>query len=142
MHEELRRIHQSAEYITEEIESTILLASNVFYLIEQGVDAHTALDPETLTADECRAREPESTILINRLQEHRKVIEHIMRIYEVTVSEVKNCNHPTLLSRLEKDIKWKIIDLLCEVLNKEFLVDCYQIKLEFRQNMMNFARIE
>ncbi|GIY45357.1 hypothetical protein CEXT_437991 [Caerostris extrusa] len=60
MHEELRRIHQSAEYITEEIESTILLASNVFYLIEQGVDAHTALDPETLTADESVVRESQS----------------------------------------------------------------------------------
>ncbi|GIY98538.1 hypothetical protein CEXT_439501 [Caerostris extrusa] len=122
MHEDLRRIYQSLELITEEIESTILIASNVFYLIEQTVYAHTALDPETLTADECRAREPESTILINRLQEHRKDIEHIMRMYEVTVGEVKDSNLPTLLSRLESDIKWKIKDLFNQVLYKEFLV--------------------
>ncbi|GIX85372.1 hypothetical protein CDAR_264731 [Caerostris darwini] len=141
MNEDLRRIYQGLEHITEEIESTILLASNVFNRIEQGVYAHTELDPEPLTADECRAREPESTILINRLQEHRKGIEHIMRMYEVTVCEVKNCNHPTLLSRLERDIKWKIRDLFNKVLYKEFLVYCYQIKLEFRQKT-NFARHE
>ncbi|GIX96200.1 hypothetical protein CDAR_433711 [Caerostris darwini] len=95
MHEDLRLIHQCLEYITQEIENTILLASDVFYLIEQGVDAHTALDPETITPEECRAREPESKIVINRLQEHRKIIEHIMRMYEVTVRKVKNSNHPT-----------------------------------------------
>ncbi|GIX85389.1 hypothetical protein CDAR_264811 [Caerostris darwini] len=60
MHEDLRLIHQCVEYITQEIENTILLASDVFYLIEQGVDAHTALDPETITPEECRAREPKS----------------------------------------------------------------------------------
>ncbi|GIY04695.1 hypothetical protein CEXT_281101 [Caerostris extrusa] len=139
MHEDLRRIYQSLELITEEIESTILIASNVFYLIEQGVYALTALDPETLNGDECRAREPESTFLINRLQEHRKDIEHIMRMYEVTVGEVKDRNLPTLLSRLESDIKWKIKDLFNQVLYKELLVYCYQIKLEFRQNLTNFA---
>ncbi|GIY45365.1 hypothetical protein CEXT_438031 [Caerostris extrusa] len=81
-------------------------------------------------------------ILISRLQEHRKVIENLMRMYEVTVLEVKNSDHPTLLSRLERDIKKKIRDLLYKVLCKEFLVYCYQIKLEFRQNMTNFARSE
>ncbi|GIX77977.1 hypothetical protein CEXT_570591 [Caerostris extrusa] len=142
MHEDLRRIHQCLEYKTEEIENTISLASDVFYLIEQGVDAHTGLDPETLNADECRAREPESKIVINLLQEHRKVIENLMRMYQVTVREVKNSNHPTLLSRLERDIKRKIRDLLYKVLCKEFLAYCYKIKLEFRQNMTNFARSE
>ncbi|GIX85369.1 hypothetical protein CDAR_264711 [Caerostris darwini] len=139
MHEDLRRIYQRLEHITDEIEDTILLASNVFYHIEQTVSAHTALDPETLTADECRAREPESTILINQLQKHRKGIQYIMEIYVATVREVKNCNHPTLLSGLERNIKWKIRYLLYKVLYKEFLVDCYQIKLEFRHNLTNFA---
>ncbi|GIY67793.1 hypothetical protein CDAR_458621 [Caerostris darwini] len=140
MHEDLRRSHQCLEYITEEIENTISLASDVFYLIEQGVDAHTALEPETLTADECRAREPESKILINRLQEHRKVTENLMRMYEVTVRKVMNCNHPTLLSRMERDIKRKIRDLLYKVLCKEFLAYYYKIQLEFCQNMTNFKR--
>ncbi|GIX98354.1 hypothetical protein CDAR_458101 [Caerostris darwini] len=139
MHEDLRRIHQCLEYITEELENTILLISNVFNPMEKGVFAHTALDPETLTAHECCARERESTILINLLQDHRKVIENIMRMYEVTVCEVKNCNHPTLLSRMEGDIKYKIRDLFNKVLYKEFLVYCYQIKLELRQNMTDHA---
>ncbi|GIX77978.1 hypothetical protein CEXT_570601 [Caerostris extrusa] len=136
MHEDLRRIYQRLEHLTDVIEDTILLISYVLNHIEQAhVYAHTALDPVTLTADECRAREPESTILIDQLQNHRKKIERIMEVYVETVREVKNCNHPTLLSRLERDIKWKIRDLLYKVLYNEFLVDCYQIKLEFRQNM-------
>ncbi|GIY30424.1 hypothetical protein CDAR_23041 [Caerostris darwini] len=142
MHEDLRQIYQYLEQIAEKLENTILTASNVFSHIEQAVNAHTALDPETLTADECRAREPKSTILINRLQELRNDIEHIMRMYEVAVGEVKDCNHPTLLSRLESHIKWKIKDLFNKVLYKEFLVYCYQIKLEFRQNLTNFAGSE
>ncbi|GIY16511.1 hypothetical protein CEXT_69461 [Caerostris extrusa] len=139
MHEDLRRIYRSLEITTEEIESIILLASNVFYHLKQGVYAHTTLDPETLTADECRAREQVSTILINLLQEHRQDIEYIMRMYEVTVGEVKDCNLPILLSRLESDIKWKTEELFNKVLYKEFLGYCYQIKLEFRQNLTNFA---
>ncbi|GIY04704.1 hypothetical protein CEXT_281151 [Caerostris extrusa] len=108
MDENLRRIHQYLEHMTEEIENTILLASNIFNRIEQVVYAHTSLDPETLTADECHAREPESTILINLLQELRKEIEHIMKIYGIIVCEVKNQNHPTFLHSLERDIEWKI----------------------------------
>ncbi|GIX85375.1 hypothetical protein CDAR_264751 [Caerostris darwini] len=136
MHEDLRRIYQRLERLTDVIEETISLVSYVLYHIEQThVYAHTALDPETLTADECRAREPESTILFDQLQKYRMKIERIMEVYVETVREVKNCNHPTLLSRLERDIKWKIRDLLYKVLYNEFLVDCYQIKLEFRQNM-------
>ncbi|GIX85367.1 hypothetical protein CDAR_264701 [Caerostris darwini] len=131
MDEELREVHQNLERITEDLENIILLASNVFNLIEQGVYAYTALDPETLTADECRAREPESTILIKGLQEHRKEIENIMKIYELTVGEVNKRNHPTLLHRLERDIKWKIGELLQKVFYKELLIDCYRIKLEF-----------
>ncbi|GIY41821.1 hypothetical protein CEXT_802111 [Caerostris extrusa] len=142
MHEDLRRIYQRLAHITDEIEDSILIVSYASNDMEQAVNAHTALDPETLTADECRAREPESTILINRLQEHRKDIEHIMRMYEVTVGEVRNCNHPTLLSRLEGDIKRKIRNLLYKVIGKEFLVYFYKIQLEFRQNMTNFARSE
>ncbi|GIY41819.1 hypothetical protein CEXT_802091 [Caerostris extrusa] len=142
MHEVLRRIYQCLEYITEEIENNILPASNVFKRIKQDVCVHTALDPETLTADECRAREPELAILINRLQKHRKGIENIMEVYMVTVREVMNCNHPTLLFRLESDIKRKIRDLWYEVSYEEFLVDCYKNKLEFRQNVTNFERSE
>ncbi|GIY94871.1 hypothetical protein CEXT_612461 [Caerostris extrusa] len=142
MDEEIREVHQNLEEITEYLENIILLASNVFNSVEQTVYAHTALDPETLTADECRAREPESTILINGLQEHRKEIENLMKIYELTVGEVKKRNHPTLFDRLEMDIKWKIGELLQKVLYKELLIDCYQIKLEFRQNVSIFARSE
>ncbi|GIX85379.1 hypothetical protein CDAR_264771 [Caerostris darwini] len=139
MHEDLRRIHQCLEYIIDEIESTNLLSSNAFSHMEQAVNAHTALDPETLTADECRAREPETTFLFNRLKKHRKGIENIMEVYMLTEREVRNCDYPALLLRLERDIKWKIRSLLYEVLYQEFLVDCYQIKLEFRQNITNFA---
>ncbi|GIX96201.1 hypothetical protein CDAR_433721 [Caerostris darwini] len=142
MDEHLRRIHQCLEHKTEEIENTILLASNVFNRIEQDVYAHISLDPETLTADECLALEIESTILIKRLQEQQKVIKHLMKFFDVTVREVEYSNHPSLLSRLERDIKWKIRGLLNNVLYKEFLVDCYKIKLQFRQNMSNIARRE
>ncbi|GIY41820.1 hypothetical protein CEXT_802101 [Caerostris extrusa] len=142
MDENLRRIHQYVEHITEELEKTILLASNVFCHLEQAVYRLTANDPAGLTADEYRARERQTAILINRLQEHRKVIKHLMEFYDVTMSEVENSNHPTLLHRLEKDIKWKIRDLLYKVLYKELLVDIYQVKLELRQNMSNFARSE
>ncbi|GIX96198.1 hypothetical protein CDAR_433691 [Caerostris darwini] len=142
MHEHLRRIYQCLEYITAEIENTILPASNVFNRLKLDVYAHTALDPETLTADECRVIEPELSILINRLQKHRKGIENMMEVYIVTVREVRNCNHPTLLSRLESDIKWKIRNLLYEVLYEEYLVDCYKIKLEYHQNVTNFALSE
>ncbi|GIY30890.1 hypothetical protein CDAR_309481 [Caerostris darwini] len=72
MNEDLRRIHQCVEYITHEIESAILLTSNAFCHMEQAVNTHTTLDPGTLTADECRAREPETTFLINRLQKASK----------------------------------------------------------------------
>ncbi|GIX70246.1 hypothetical protein CEXT_245861 [Caerostris extrusa] len=75
MHEDLRRIHRCLEYITEEIESTISLASDVFYLIEQGVDAHTELDPETLTVDECRARE--QTQVMHKLQFQKLEIQKL-----------------------------------------------------------------
>ncbi|GIY67795.1 hypothetical protein CDAR_458631 [Caerostris darwini] len=68
MDENLRGINQYLEYKFEKIENSLFRASNVFNRLEQAVFVHTALDPETLTADECRAREPESTILINRLQ--------------------------------------------------------------------------
>ncbi|GIY72797.1 hypothetical protein CDAR_391541 [Caerostris darwini] len=140
MNEDLRRIHQCVEYITHEIESAILLTSNAFCHMEQAVNTHTTLDPGTLTADECRAREPETTFLINRLQKHRKGIENIMEVCMLTEREVRNCNYPALLFRLERKIKGKIRGLLYEVLYQEFLVDCYQIKLECRQNMPNFAR--
>ncbi|GIY04706.1 hypothetical protein CEXT_281161 [Caerostris extrusa] len=101
MNEDLRRIHQYLEYITEEIESTIFFASSAFCHMEQAVNAHIALDPETLTADECRARESERTFLFNRVQKYRKGIENIMEVYMVTEREVRNCNYPALLFRLK-----------------------------------------
>ncbi|GIY30887.1 hypothetical protein CDAR_309461 [Caerostris darwini] len=87
MDENLRRIQQYLGHMNEAIENTILLASNIFNRMEQVVDAHTSLDPETLTADECHARESELTILINRLQELRKETENIMNIYEIIVCD-------------------------------------------------------
>ncbi|GIY72801.1 hypothetical protein CDAR_391561 [Caerostris darwini] len=134
MDENLRRIQQYLGHMNEAIENTILLVSNIFNRMEQVVDAHTSLDPETLTADECHARESELTILINRLQELRKETENIMNIYEIIVCDVRNQNHSTLLHRLERDIKWKIRDLLNKGLYLEFQVVCYQITLEFPQN--------
>ncbi|GIX85384.1 hypothetical protein CDAR_264791 [Caerostris darwini] len=91
MDENLRRIHEFLEYKFKAVENILLLASNRFNGLEQAVNAHTALDPETLTADECRAREPESTILINRLQVLRKAIDHIQKAYEIIVC--KNLKH-------------------------------------------------
>ncbi|GIY94869.1 hypothetical protein CEXT_612441 [Caerostris extrusa] len=126
--------------MTEEIENNILLNSNVFNRIEQDVYVHISLDPETLTADECLSREIESTILIYHLQEQQKVIKHLMKFFDVTVREVENFNHPTLSSRLERDIKWKISGLLDNMLHKEFLVDCYKIKLQFRQKHVEFCK--
>ncbi|GIY67798.1 hypothetical protein CDAR_458651 [Caerostris darwini] len=73
MDENRSRIFQYLEQITEEIENTIVLASNVFYYLQQAVYVYIMLEPEILTADECRAREQESTILINRLQEFRTI---------------------------------------------------------------------
>ncbi|GIY48852.1 hypothetical protein CEXT_523921 [Caerostris extrusa] len=135
MDEDLRRIHQRLEYMTEEIEDIILHASNVFHYIEQAVHEHTSLDPETLTTDECLEREQDSNLLINQLQDLRKETENIMEVYEILVSQVKNQNHPALLHRLESDMKWKIVDLLNKVLDKEFQVDCYKFKLEIRRNI-------
>ncbi|GIY63776.1 hypothetical protein CEXT_736601 [Caerostris extrusa] len=142
MDENLRQARKHFVEMTEEIENNFLLASNVFNRIEQGVYVYTSLDPKTLTSDECHARVKDSTILINRLQELRKEIENIMNIYEKIVCDVRNQNHPNLLHRLERDIKCKIRDLLKNVLYIEFLVDCYKIKLESRQNMLNFSRNE
>ncbi|GIY16517.1 hypothetical protein CEXT_69491 [Caerostris extrusa] len=93
MDENLSRIQQYLEHMNEAIENTILLASNIFNRIDEVVHAHTSLDPETLTADECHAREQEVTILINRLEELRKEIENIMNIYEIIVCDVRNENH-------------------------------------------------
>ncbi|GIY41831.1 hypothetical protein CEXT_802161 [Caerostris extrusa] len=142
MDENLRQIHQYLEHMTEELENIILLASNVFNRIEQSCVCTYGVDPKTLTADECRAREPKTTFLINRLQAHRKETDNIMKIYEMIVCKVKNCNHSTLLYRLERSIKWKIRELWQKVLRKELLVDCYQIKLECRKNMSKFTRSE
>ncbi|GIX70256.1 hypothetical protein CEXT_245901 [Caerostris extrusa] len=140
MGENLRRIHRSLENITDRIESTILHASNVFNEIEQDVHALISLDPETLGTDECLEREQDSNLLIEELQEFRKETETIMGVYEIIVGQVRNQNHPTLLLRLETDMKWKFTDLFSEVLDKELLIDCYKIKLEFRQTMSNFPR--
>ncbi|GIX96199.1 hypothetical protein CDAR_433701 [Caerostris darwini] len=142
MDENRSRIYQYLEQITEEIEKTIVLASDVFYYLQQAVYVYIVLDPEKLTTHECRVREQESTSLINRLQEFRKIIEQLMELYEFTVCEAKNCNHSTLLDRLEKDIKCKITELLDKVLYKEQQVDRYQIKLTVRQNETKFAKRE
>ncbi|GIX85377.1 hypothetical protein CDAR_264761 [Caerostris darwini] len=142
MEEDLRQIHQYFEQITEEIEETIALASDVFYYLQKDVLRHRELDPEELTAHGCRVRSRASTILLNRLREHRRVIEHLTELYEITVCEVKNCNHHILLNRLEKDIKWKIRELLNKVLYKELQIDRYQIKLKFRCNESKFAENE
>ncbi|GIX70243.1 hypothetical protein CEXT_245851 [Caerostris extrusa] len=140
MDENLRRIHQSLEHMTEAIEDVILHGSNFFHYIEQAVYEHTSLDPETLTTDECLEREQDSNFLIDELQDLRKATENVMEVYEMLVRRVMNQNHPTLLHRLEMDMKWKIEDLLNKVLDKESQVDCYKFKLEFRRSMSNFPR--
>ncbi|GIY16504.1 hypothetical protein CEXT_69421 [Caerostris extrusa] len=142
MDENLRRIHQYLEYKFEEIENILLLASYVFNRLEQAVYEHTEHDSESITADECRARAQESTILINLLQVLREGIDQTKKAYEMIVCEVKNQNHPILLHRLERDIELKIRYLLCKVLHNEFLVHCYRVKLQLRQIMSNFARNE
>ncbi|GIY04702.1 hypothetical protein CEXT_281141 [Caerostris extrusa] len=131
-HENQRRIFQYLEEITEEIEETILLASNVFYYLQQAVYRHTELHPAELTTYGPCVRSRSSIILLNRLREHRKIIEHLTEMYQMTVCEAKNCSHPTLLRGLEKDIKWEIREILDKVLYTELLIDRYQIKLKFR----------
>ncbi|GIY30888.1 hypothetical protein CDAR_391551 [Caerostris darwini] len=141
MYKNRKQNFQHLAQLIEDIESTFLYASNSFQCLQQEVNEYTSLNPEELTACDCRVREQDSKTLIKVLQEHRKMTEELKELREMIVCEVKNYNHPTLLDRLEVDIKWKITKLLDNLLHEELQVDQYQIKL-FRQIESKIAKSE
>ncbi|GIY30886.1 hypothetical protein CDAR_309451 [Caerostris darwini] len=142
MDENRRRIYQYLEQITEEIEETIALSSNVFYYLQQTVRRHTALETAELNAQDCRMTSQASTTLMNQLQEHRKVIDELTVLYEMTVCEARTYYHTTLLDRLETDIECKIKDLLDNVLHQVLLFDIYQEELAFRHSLLKLTKWE
>ncbi|GIX85364.1 hypothetical protein CDAR_264691 [Caerostris darwini] len=137
-------ISQYLEEVTAEIEKTTVLLSDVFHCIQrQSVDVEdTSLIIENLTASDCKARELECMNLLGSLLDHRKRIEQLKDLYEMTVLEVKNNNLPTLLDRLEKDTKSKIRDLLDNVECKQLEINKYMMKVQLRQEVMKYSMDE
>ncbi|GIX85386.1 hypothetical protein CDAR_264801 [Caerostris darwini] len=129
MYKNRKRNFQQLVQLIEEIENTFLYASNSFHCLQQEVIEYTSLNPEKLTACDCRARQKDSKTLFKVLQEHRKMTEELKELREMIVCEVKNYNHPTSLDRLEVDIKRKIRQLLDNLSHKELQIDQYQKKL-------------
>ncbi|GIX85392.1 hypothetical protein CDAR_458611 [Caerostris darwini] len=140
MYKNRKRNFQHLVQLIEEIESTFLYASNSFDCLRQELNAHTSLDPEKLTACDCRVREQDSKTLLKVLQEHRKMTEELKELCKMIVCEVKDYNHPALLNR-QKDINLKITELLDNLSHEELQVDQYQIKL-FRQISSTIAKSE
>ncbi|GIY30885.1 hypothetical protein CDAR_309441 [Caerostris darwini] len=88
---------------------------------------------------DCKVRELECMNLLGSLLDHRKRIEHLKDLYEMTVQEVKNNNLPNLLDRLEKDMNSKIRDLLDSVECKQFEVNKYMMRFQLRQGVMKYG---
>ncbi|GIY94873.1 hypothetical protein CEXT_612481 [Caerostris extrusa] len=139
-----RSISQYLEEVTAEIEKTTVLLSDVFHCIQSksGDVVDTSLIIENLTATDCKVRELECINLLGSLLDHRKSIEDLKGLYEMTVLEVQNNNLPTLLDRLEKDMKSKIRDLLENVECKQFEVNKYMMKVQLRQEVLKYSMDE
>ncbi|GIY16505.1 hypothetical protein CEXT_69431 [Caerostris extrusa] len=103
MYKNRKRNFQHLVQLIEEIEITFIYASNSFDCLQKELNEYTSLNPEELTACDCRVREQDSKTLIKALQEHRKTTEELKEVFEMIVCEVKNYNHPALL------IDWKLI---------------------------------
>ncbi|GIX96192.1 hypothetical protein CDAR_433651 [Caerostris darwini] len=119
-----RHFFQYLDHIADRMDAHIKKLMNKFNLMQQSVLDENLIDLKNLTIYGCIATVPVTTNVLNRLRAFRARSENLQELYKTLEDEAQKYQHPTLLDRLDTDMKLKIIILL----DKQFQNDGNVVK--------------
>ncbi|GIX85352.1 hypothetical protein CDAR_264621 [Caerostris darwini] len=95
--------------------------------VQRSVFEHTSIDPKNFTVYGCFASMPIITKLLIRLRISRTSSKILQKMFKDLERKAKKYQHPTLLDRLDTDMKLKIKSF-CDSVERDVL-DVYSYKL-------------
>ncbi|GIY94878.1 hypothetical protein CEXT_612521 [Caerostris extrusa] len=129
-------IFQYMDQIADIIDRCIENRCDQFRLVQQSAFKHASVDPKNLTIYGYIAREPLITELLERLRISRMGSDILWALYKKLEEEAQKYQHPTLLDRLDMDMKLKV-ESFSDSVNREVL-DVYSLKLTLQHNIDAF----
>ncbi|GIX85355.1 hypothetical protein CDAR_264641 [Caerostris darwini] len=124
-------IFQYMDQIADIIDGCIEVRCDQFRLVQQSVFEHASIDPKNLTIYGYIARKPLITKLLERLRISRVGSEILWALYEKLEEEAQKHQYPTLMDRLDTDMKLKVKSYSDSV--KREVLDVYSLKLILNQ---------
>ncbi|GIY46432.1 hypothetical protein CEXT_573281 [Caerostris extrusa] len=101
--------------------------------VQRSVFEHTSIDPKNFTIYGCYASLPIITKLLIRLRISRSSSKILEKMFKDLERKANKYQHPTLLDRLDMDIKLKIKSF-CDSVERDIL-DVYSYKLILQLNI-------
>ncbi|GIY82384.1 hypothetical protein CEXT_637201 [Caerostris extrusa] len=122
-------IFQFLEEQADTIDDCIENRRNQFRLAQRCLFEHTSIDPKYLTIYGCIARVSAITKLLPRLRISRRSSKVLWALYKNLEDVALKYQHPTLLDRLDRDIKLKIKRFSVSAKREELDVYSYKLRL-------------